>query len=96
MDEPLKPSPFQFAIVPPENSNDIPYPIVFVSEEGKVYELEEGDRRYMEEPFHPGDGARPYVKSRYDEKNGWGNLRGFLRRSDLPKGIEVAPAPTHD
>lgn len=90
------PDLFQFAVVPPENANDDPYPIVLVTEEGTVQELEEGDRRYMEEFFHPADGARPYVKSCYDEKNGWGNLRGFLQRTAVPKHISVSPEPCEE
>jgi hypothetical protein len=42
--------------------------------------------------FHGADSGRPYIKNSYEQKNGWGEIRGFLRRSKLPAGIMVQEA----
>jgi hypothetical protein len=33
------------------------------------------------------------VKWRYSQRNGWGDLGGFLKRTKLPRGMLVGPAP---
>ena len=76
----------EFAIVSPSEVTD-PYPYVYVQDDGSFRELEADERSYLEEAFHPGDGARPYVKSSYGERTPGGNLRGFLRRSLLPESL---------
>jgi len=42
------------------------------------------------------DGARPYVKWRYGQKDGWGEIKGFLRRAKLPKRIAIVATPLDD
>lgn len=42
------------------------------------------------------DRARPYIKSSYPQKNGWGKIEGFLRRSQLPSEIEISPMPAQN
>lgn len=73
-----------------------PYPYTFVNDDGTARELHETERQYLEKPFIPGDGARPYVKSAFDARDGWGSVRGFLHRSKLPDGLFVAPMPASD
>ena len=38
----------------------------------------------------------PYIKESYDERNGWGELSGNLKRKALPAGITIADAPRED
>jgi hypothetical protein len=71
-----------------------PYPYVYVNADGTARELNAGEREYLETPFLPFDGGRPYVKGSYLEKNGWKNLRGFLQRARLPSEVEVLPDPS--
>lgn len=73
-----------------------PYPYVQVEADGSARELHPSERRYLETEFKGGDGAAPYIKSRYDERNGWGELSGYLQRGLLPAGIAVADAPADD
>ena len=73
-----------------------PYPYVHIDADGSARELHPSERRYLETEFKGGDGAAPYIKSHYDERNGWGDLSGYLERTLLPDGIAVADAPADD
>jgi hypothetical protein len=66
---------------------------VYVNADGTARELHPNERQYLETEFIPGDGAAPYVKDSYAERNGWGEIRGFLERSKLPGGTPVQDAP---
>jgi hypothetical protein len=73
-----------------------PYLYVYVNADGTARELHANERQYLETQFRPGDGAAPYIKGSYAERNGWGDLNGYLERSRLPHGIEIRDAPTED
>jgi hypothetical protein len=73
-----------------------PYPYVYVNADGTARELHASERRYLETPFKGGDGAMPYIKSSYQQRDGWGELTGFLQRSLLPDGTPVRDAPAED
>jgi hypothetical protein len=83
-----------YAVVKKGDSRVDPYPYVYVNADGSARELHPEERDYLETPFQPGDGGRPYIKRSYSQKNGWGEVAGFLRRSQLPEEfvIQVAPA----
>lgn len=70
-----------------------PYPVVRVKDDGSVYELDAEDRAWMEEAFHPCDGARPYVKDNYRSKNGWGKIGGFCFRKHIPSNVRISSEP---
>jgi hypothetical protein len=80
-----------FAVVSAEESKAVPYPYVYVEDDGGVRELYVDERKYLETKFLGADGARPYTKNSYLKKNGWGKLRGFLKRSEVPVGVRVEP-----
>jgi hypothetical protein len=82
-----------FVFVRKEEAAIEPYPYVYVNDDGMVRELHRVEREYLQTPFSPFDGGRPYVKGSYLAKNGWRNLSGFLLRSQLPAGIEIGAAP---
>jgi hypothetical protein len=73
-----------------------PHPYVYVNADGTARELHANERQYLETEFRPGDGAAPYVKGSYAERNGWGDLAGFLERSRLPRGTQIHDAPAED
>jgi hypothetical protein len=73
-----------------------PYPYIYVEMDGTARELHAKERAYLATPFRPTDSGRPYIKSSYEEKNGWGEIRGFLHRSALPGEIYIAQAPLTD
>jgi hypothetical protein len=73
-----------------------PYPYIYVNADGSARELHAGERQYLETEFHGADGGRPYIKSRYAQRDGWGEISGYLKRSKLPRGVAVAPAPADD
>src|SRR6266481_1011879 len=83
-----RPSP----LVSPEKANSETYPYVFVDNDGSVRELNQEERKYLETPFSGSDGARPYVKFNYRSRDGWGELKGFCRRSAIPKGMPIRSA----
>src|SRR5690349_13312407 len=67
--------------------------LIWIDDDGAAHELTVSEKAYVDTEFSPFDGARPYIKSRYDEKNGWGRLRGYLDRTLLPTEMIIAPAP---
>ena len=73
-----------------------PYPYIYVNDDGTARELHVGERAYLETEFKGGDGAMPYVKDRYEERNGWGELNGYLARASLPADTPVGAAPAED
>jgi len=72
------------------------YPYVYVNADGSARELHESERRYLETEFKGGDGAAPYIKSSYEERNGWHELNGYLERSLLPESAAIRDAPAED
>jgi hypothetical protein len=91
-----KRKPLLFAIVSQDEAKSIPYPYVYIEKDGTVRELHTSERKYLETPYYPTDGARPYVKRFFDQKNDVGDIRGFLTRSKTPSGILIHEPPTHD
>jgi hypothetical protein len=69
------------------------YPYVYVNTDGSARELHPDERNYLETPFAFGDGGRPYIKRIYSQKDGWGEITGYLERKELPQGTPVYPAP---
>lgn len=82
-----------FAMVTPAEAAAGPYPYVYVAEDGTVHELDAADRAYLEEEFHPGDGARPYTKESYTSKDGRGRREGFCRRGCIPHTVPIVTEP---
>ncbi len=79
----------EYAIVSAAESNRIPYPYVYVTAPGFFRELTADEREYLQTPFHPADGARPYVKNRYEDLTPDGRIIGFLRRDKLPLTVRL-------
>jgi hypothetical protein len=88
--------PKAHAVVSADEAAQDPYPYAFVNDDGTARELHAAERQYLERPFIPFDGGRPYVKSAFDARDGWGSVKGFLQRSKLPVGLLVAPAPANN
>lgn len=86
----------QYVIVAADQAGADPYPYLYVNADGSARELHANERDYLETPFDPFDGGRPYVKDSYSQKNGWGEIAGYLRRSQLPQGTLISPAPARD
>ncbi|HEY6213125.1 MAG TPA: hypothetical protein VIW45_12620 [Vicinamibacterales bacterium] len=82
-----------YPVVTAAEASATPYPYVFVESDGGARELHADERTYLETPYQPTDGARPYVKSSYEVRDGWGSLAGFLLRTALPAAATVRPAP---
>ena len=38
----------------------------------------------------------PSIKDSYEERNGWGEISGYLKRAALPAGMPVGDAPAED
>ena len=72
------------------------YPYIYVNADGTARELHANERTWLETPFTLGDGGMPHVKDDYADRNGWGEIRGYLERCKLPDGILVQPAPAED
>src|SRR4051794_16378841 len=77
------------AVVSLEEAARSPYPYVWVTHKGAVYELDAEDRAYLEERFHPCDSGRPAVKTSFKSKDGWGSVSGYCARTDVPRDITI-------
>jgi hypothetical protein len=62
---------------------------VYVEEDGTVNELDEKDVEYLKTVFPPGDGARPYIKNRYNQLAPDKKISGFIQRNRVPKNIKI-------
>lgn len=85
-----------FVVVNAEQAKIEPYLFVYVNNDGSARELHPNERNYLETPFDPFDGNRPYIKDSYLSKNGWGEIGGFLKRAELPSRTPIALAPSED
>jgi hypothetical protein len=77
------------------SSTDL-YPYLHVNSDGTARELHPNERKFLETPFYPADGGRPYIKRSYAQTNGWGEIGGILERSKLPQGTSISAAPEED
>jgi len=82
-----------FPEVSEEEAQQIPYPYVYVNDNGSFRELTKEDKEYLQEKFHPADGGRPYVKQRYKSKTPTGSIGGFCKRIKIPKGLTAGDIP---
>ena len=73
-----------------------PYPYIYVNADGSARELHPDERAYLETEFKGGDGDMPYIKGSYEERDGWGEISGYMKRALLPRGTPVAPAPAEN
>ena len=78
----------------PRRPKEDGYKYVYVEDDGSAREIAPDEKEYLETEYHPGDGARPYTKLRYESLNSWGNLAGYLPRRQLPKNIPITQAPS--
>jgi hypothetical protein len=85
-----------YTVVAPDQALVEPYPYVLIEKDGVARELHASEREYLQTPFDPFDGARPSVKTHYEDKNGWGDLNGFLERAEVPASVPIRPAPYAD
>ena len=62
---------------------------IMVTKDGGAREVTLDEREDLEYSYSPADGARPYIKFRYESLDGWKSLEGFLLRRKLPKAIQI-------
>ena len=72
------------------------YPYIYINADGTARELHAGERAWLETEYQGGDGAMPSIKDSYEERNGWGEISGYLKRAALPAGMPVGDAPAED
>jgi hypothetical protein len=62
---------------------------VWVEDDGSARHVTRDEAEYLNTEFHPGDGARPYIKSNYLERTPDGRIGGFLLRRKLPRAVVI-------
>lgn len=67
--------------------------LIYIEVDGSARELSDAEKTYVDSDFSTFDGARPYIKSGYEQRDGWGEIKGFLHRKELPPNMPVNPAP---
>ncbi|MFZ0303397.1 MAG: hypothetical protein WAL75_11955 [Terracidiphilus sp.] len=85
-----------YAVVDEASAAAEPYPYIYINSDGSARELHEDERKYLQTRFLPMDGARPYIKDGYSQKNGWGEISGFMHRSKLPPDVLAAASPAEN
>ena len=65
------------------------YLYVYVNSDGSVREVTTLEKIHLQIKFPFGDGAAPYIKSSYSEKNNGGDLRGYCLRNAIPNNISI-------
>jgi len=70
------------------------YKYVYVEENGSAREVTADEKKYLETEFHPADGARPYIKLRYEVRDRRIGIAGYLPRRQLPKNTPITQAPS--
>ncbi len=61
------------------------FPYIYVEIDGSIRELDDEEKNYLTQEFHPNDGARSYIKRSYNQLTPDNKIDGFLRRSKIPK-----------
>lgn len=77
----------------PRRKEEPGFKYILINDDGSARELGAEEREYLNTKFLPGDGARPYIKFRYESLTPDGRLTGFLRRRQLPKRIQINKNP---
>lgn len=66
---------------------------VYVDDDGNARALNAEEEEQLTTAFLPDDEAQPYIKPQYESLNSDGQMRGYLRRRQLPDGVLVGPPP---
>ena len=77
--------------IPIRRWRDSTFDYVYVDDDGRARELNAFEREYATTALFPNEDADLYIKPRYESLTRDGRLRGYLRRSQLPRQIPVAP-----
>jgi hypothetical protein len=67
------------------------FEFVYMNQDGSVRELSPAEQTYLSKEISNGDSGRPYVKSSYKSRDGWGSLSGFIERRKVPAQIKISP-----
>jgi hypothetical protein len=66
--------------------------LVRIDVDGSVWELTDAEKKCVDTEFSPFDGARPYIKSDYQQGTALGAINGFIDRKKVPADTPVNPA----
>jgi hypothetical protein len=81
----------------PRRPSEPGFKFVYVNQDGSARELSPAEQAYLSEEFSGGDGGRPYIKSSYRSRDGWGSISGFIERRYVPARITILPVhPDYD
>ncbi len=62
---------------------------VHIELNGTVRELDNEEIEYLNTEFSPADGARPYIKTSYEDLTPDGKIWGYINRRRVPKNIII-------
>ena len=75
----------------PRRPSEPGFKFVYVNQDGSAREVSPAERAFLSTEFAGGDSGRPYVKSSYKSRDGWGSLSGFIERRQVPARIRILP-----
>ena len=81
----------------PRRAREPGFRFVYVNQDGSARELSPEEQKYLSEEFPGFDSSRPYIKSSYESRDGWGSKSGFIERRRVPARIPILPVnPEYD
>ena len=81
----------------PRRPGEPGFKFVYVNQDGSAREVSPAEQAYLSEKFSGGDSGRPYIKSSYKSRDGWGSISGFIERRYVPARIKILPVhPDYD
>lgn len=70
------------------NRKNNKFPYIYVEIDGSIRELDNEEKDYLNQEFHPNDGGRPYIKRNYYQQTPDNKINGFLKRSKIPNKLK--------
>lgn len=82
--------------IPLRQWRDSAFDYVYIDDNGSARELNDDEEEYVTTALFLDDDGDFFIKPRYESLNRNGELRGYLRRRQLPRQVPIAAAPIDD
>ena len=82
--------------IPLRRWRDSTFDYVYIDDNGNARELNADEEEYVTTALFLGDDTDFFIKSSYEALTSNGDLRGYLRRRQLPQRVVVADPPVDD
>jgi hypothetical protein len=80
---------FYFQNIRPLRPKEKGFEFVYIENDARIRELDNEEKEYLTKKFHPNDGGRPHIKSKYSQLTPDGKILGFIKRNRIPKNLNI-------